>query len=86
MDKPEIILSAELSLMDNEEGIECWAKSTDKYCAAMVKNMEGGLNKNGLGLPTRCELIIRHGYKSEMFCTAELKVMDYSLIKRLLGP
>ncbi len=62
MDKTEIILSADLSLMDNEEGIECWAMSSNKYCAAMVKNMEDGLNKNGLGLPTRCELPIRHEY------------------------
>ena len=66
MEKPEVYLGAELSSMDNEQGIECWAMSSDKYCVAMVNNFEESLKKKGLRLPTKCNLPIRHGYKPEM--------------------
>ena len=36
MEKPDVYLIAEISKMDNEQGGECWAMSSDKYCAAMV--------------------------------------------------
>ena len=85
MDKPEVYLGADLSLMDNEEGTECWAMSSDKYCAAMVKNIEDGLNKKGLRLPARCELPIRHGYKPEMDCTAELKADGVQFYQEIIG-
>jgi len=82
MDKPKVYLGADLSLIDNEEGIECWAISSDKYCAAI----EGGLNKKGLRLPTRCDLPIRHGYKSEMDCTAEINADGEVTPSRKLKP
>ena len=85
MDKPEVYLGADLSLMDNEEGNECWAMSSDKYCAAMVRNIEDGLNKKGLRLPTRCELPIRHGYRPEMDCTAELKADGLQFYQEIIG-
>ena len=53
MDKPDVYLGAELSAMDNEQGDECWDMSSDKYCAAMVKNVEENLAKKGLMLPTK---------------------------------
>ena len=40
MEKPDVYLSADLSTMDNEKGGEFWAMSSDKYCAAMIKNDE----------------------------------------------
>jgi len=51
VDKPEVYLGADLSLMDNEEVTECWAMSSDNYCAAMGKSIEDGLNKKRLRLP-----------------------------------
>ena len=53
MEKPEVYLGADLSSMDNEQGIECWAMSSSKYCAAMIKNIEDSLKKKGLRLPTK---------------------------------
>jgi Reverse transcriptase (RNA-dependent DNA polymerase). len=36
MAEPDVYLGADISKMDNEQGHECWAMSSDKYCAAMV--------------------------------------------------
>ena len=47
--------------------------SSDKYCAAMFKNVEETLAKKGLRLPTKCNLPRNHGYRPEMDCTGELK-------------
>jgi len=85
MNKPEVYLGANLLLMDNEEDTECWAMSSDKYCTAMVNNIEDGLNKKGLRLPTRCELPIRHGYRPEMDCTAELKAGGLQFYQEIIG-
>ena len=45
MDEPDIYLGASLSKMDNVDGDECWAMSSDKYCAAFVTNVEESLEK-----------------------------------------
>ena len=63
MEKPEVYLCADLSTMDNEQGEEFWAMSSDKYCAAMVKNVKETLANKGLRLPTKCNLPKNHGYK-----------------------
>ena len=78
-------LGAELSPMDNEQGIECWAMSSDKYCADMVKNIEDSLKKKGLRLPTKCDIPIRHGYKPEMGCTGELKADGLQWYQDMIG-
>ena len=85
MEKPEVYLGAELSSMDNEQGIECWEMSSDKYCANMVKNIEDSLKKKGLGLPTKCNLPIRHGYKPEMDCTGKLKADGLHWYPEMIG-
>ena len=85
MEKPENYLGADLSSLDNAEGTECWAMSSDRYCAAMVKNIEDGLNRRGLRLPSKCELPIRHGYKPEMDCTAELKADGLQFYQEMIG-
>ena len=71
--------------MDNEQGIECWAMSSGKYCAAMIKNIEDSLKKKGLRLPTKCALPIRHGYKPDMDCTGELKVDGLQCYQEMIG-
>ena len=85
MEKPEVYLGAELSLMDNEQGIKCWAMSSDKYCAAMVKNIKDTLKRKDLRLPTKCDLLIRHGYKPEMDCTGELKAGGLQWYQEMIG-
>ena len=72
--------------MDNEQGIECWAMSSDKYCTDMVNNVEESLKKKGLRLPTKCNLPIRHGYKPEMDCTGKLKADGLQWYQEMIGP
>ena len=85
MEKPDVYLGAELSSMDNERGDECWAMSSDKYCAAMVANIEDILAKKGLRLPSRCNMPIKHGYRPEMDCTAELKADGLQWYQEMIG-
>ena len=85
MEKPEVYLGAELSSMDNEQGIECWAILSDKYCAAAINNIEDSLKKKGLRLPTKCNLPIRHGYNPEMDCTGELKADGLQWYQEMIG-
>ena len=73
MKKPDVYLGADLYTMDKDQGDKCWAMSSDKYCAAMVKNVEETLAKKGLRLPMKCNLPTKHGYRMETYCTGELK-------------
>ena len=73
MEKPDVYLGAELSTMNNKQGDELLTMSSDKYCTAMVKNVEKTLSKKGLRLPTKCNITTKHGYRPEMDCTGELK-------------
>ena len=59
--------------------------SSDKYCAAMVKNMEDSLKKKGLRLPTKCNISIRHGYKPDMDCTGKLKANGLQWYQEMIG-
>ena len=52
-EKPETYLGGEMSEMDNADGDPCWAMSSDKYCQALVKNVEDDLAKKGLRLPSK---------------------------------
>ena len=71
--------------MDNDQGIECWAMSSDKYCTAMVKNIEDSLKKKGLRLPTKCDIPIRNGYNTEMDCNGELKADGLQWYQDMIG-
>ena len=85
MEIPDVYLGAELSTMDNEQGDECWAMLSDKYCAAMVKNFKETLAKKGLRLPTKYNITTKHGYRQEMDCTNELKTDWLQCYQELIG-
>ena len=85
MEEPDVYLGAELSRMDNEQGDLCWGMSSDKYCAAMVKNIEETLKKKGLRLPSKCVTPLKHGYKPEMDCTCELKADGLQWYQEMIG-
>ena len=85
MEKPEVYLGADMSEMDNEHGDSCWAMSSDKYCRAMVKNIEDDLAKKGLRLPSKCRLPLANGYKPELDCTAELKADGIQRYQEIIG-
>ena len=86
MEEPEMYLGADISKMDNKNGDECWAMLSDKYCAAMVKNVEETLAERGLQLPSKCPLLLSAGYKQELVCTAELKANGVQFYQEIVGP
>ena len=73
MEKPDVYLGADLYIMGNKKGGECWAMSSDKYCADIVKNVEETLAKKDLRLPTKWNLPTKHDYRPEMDFIGELK-------------
>jgi len=50
MEKPENYLGADMHEIYNADGDLCWAMSSDKYCQALVKNVEADLEKKGKGV------------------------------------
>ena len=82
---PENYLGATISQLDNEQGDLCWAMSSNKYCEALVKNIEDVLQKKGLRLPSNCKSPLSHGYKPEMDCTAELKADGIQWYQEIIG-
>ena len=85
MDEPDIYLGASLSKMDNAEGDECWAMSSDKYCSAFVTNVEESLEKKGLRLPSKCVTPLRSDYKPELDATCELKADGLQWYQEIIG-
>ena len=51
----------------------------------MIKNIGDSHNKKVLGLPTKCDLPIRHGYKPEMDCTGKLKANRLQWYQEMIG-
>ena len=62
----------------------CWAMSSDVYCVALVKTVEGVLEKKGLRLLSRCCTPLIHGYCPELDTTAELNQMVFNGTKNSL--
>jgi len=78
-------LSAGISKISNVDGDLCWAISSDKFCNAMVKNVEDTLQKKGLKLPSKCITPLRSDYKPELDCTGELKADGLQWYQELIG-
>ena len=85
MEEPTMYLGAEVSRMQNVDGDLCWAMSSDKYCDAMVKNVQDVLQKKGLRLPSKCITPLRSGYKPELDCTGELKADGLQWYQEMIG-
>ena len=85
MDPPDTYLGGDLSKMDNIQGEECWAMSSDRYCAAMVNNVEETLKKKGLRLPSKSNAPLSHGYKPELDSTGELKADGVQWYQEIIG-
>jgi len=66
-------LGADITKISNIDRNLCWAMLADKYCNAMVKNVEETLEKKGPRLPSKCMTPLRSDYKSELDCTGDLK-------------
>ena len=85
IEEPDMYLGASMTKMFNSEGNECWAMSSDSYCAALVKNVESVLDKKGLRLPARCVTPLKCGYRPELDCTHELKKDGLQWYQEIIG-
>jgi hypothetical protein len=85
MDPPETYIGATLSKLNNTEGDQCWAMSSDTYCAALVHNVEESLLKKSLRLPSKCITPTSHGYKPEDDCTNELQADGTQRFQEIIG-
>ena len=73
IDPPDMYLGTGLTKIYNESNLECWAMSSDQYCAAAVANVTESLNKKGLRLPSICVTSLANGYRLEVDVTPELR-------------
>ena len=85
MEEPKVYLGGDLSKIDNVEGKPCWSMSSDKYCSALVKNVEQVLKNKNLRLQSKCVAPLRHGYKPELDCTGELKAEGLQWYQEIIG-
>ena len=73
VEEPTYYLGATVSKIRNEDGVECWAMDSDKYCESAVKNIEEVLNKKVFFLPVKSRTPFSSGFKPEQDTTAEFK-------------
>ena len=59
--------------------------SSDKYCQALVKNVEADLEKKGIRLPSKCYTPMSSGYRPEMDCSCELKAEGIRRYQEIIG-
>ena len=84
IEPPEIYLGAQLGKM-TVGNVECWTMSADKYVNESVKNVEEGLKKLGLRLPTKVNTPLPSDYRSELETSAELKSDGIQMYQELIG-
>ena len=85
MEEPDTYLGGELSKIANTDGQMCWSMSADKYCMALVKNIEAVLRKKGLRLQSKCVTPLTNGYKPELDSTGELKADGLQWYQEIIG-
>ena len=64
-------LGATLSIMD-DDGIQGWCMSSDKYVKAAVENVEQELARANQRLPSKCRTLMTVGYRPKHDVSAEL--------------
>ena len=62
IETPAQYLDANLARMTNDDGISCWAMSSDKYCSALVSTMKDVLGKKGLSLLSKVYTSLSYNY------------------------
>ena len=69
---PDIHLGASLSELETADGTKCWTMLSKKYVKAAIKNVEAGLAKSDLRLPSRCDTPTSTGYHPREDITSEI--------------
>ena len=77
-------LGAMLSIMD-DDGIQGWCMSSDKYVKAAVENVEQELARANQLLPSKCRTPMTVGYRPERDISAELTSEGIQRYQELIG-
>ena len=82
---PDTYLGGSLSLIMNDDGQQCWAISSDKYCGALVENVETELKKTGQRLPSKCYSPMTSKYQPDRDGTNELSPDGVKRYQEIIG-
>ena len=81
---PDMYLGATLSVME-DDGIQGWCMSSDKYVKAAVENVEQEMARVSQRLPSKCRTPMTVGYRSERDVSAELTSEGIQRYQELIG-
>ena len=84
IEPPDMYLGATLSIMD-DDGIQGWCMSSDKYVKAAVENVEQELARANQRLPSKCRTPMTIGYRPECDVSAELTSEGIQRYPKLIG-
>ena len=84
IEPPDMYLGATLSIME-DDGIQGWCMSSDKYVKAAVENVEQELAKANQRLPSKCRTPMTVGYHPERDVSAELTPEGTQRYQELIG-
>ena len=84
IEPPDMYLGATLSVME-DDGIQGWCMSSDKYVKAAVKNVEQELARVSQRLPSKCRAPMTVGYRPERDVSAELTPEGIQRYQELIG-
>ena len=84
IEPPDMYLGATLSNMD-DDGIQGWCMSSDKYVRAAVENVEQELARANQRLPSKCRTPMTVGYRPERYVSAELTTEGIQRYQELIG-
>ena len=84
IEPPDMYLGATLSIME-DDGVQGWCMTSDKYVKSAVENVEHELAKVNKRLPSRCKTPMTVGYRPERDVSAELTSIGIQRYQELIG-
>ena len=84
IEPPDMYLGATLSTME-DDGVQGWCMTSDKYVKAAVENVELELSRINQRLPSRCKTPMTVGYRPERDVSAELTSAGVQRYQELIG-
>ena len=84
IEPPDMNLGATLSILE-DDGIQGWCMTSDKYVKAAVENVEQELARVNQWLPSRCKTPMTVGYCPERDVSAELTSDGVQRYQELIG-
>ena len=84
IEPPDMYLGATLSVME-DDSIQGWCMSSDKYVKAAIENVEKELQGVNQRLPSKCRTPMAAGYRPERDVSAELTSEGVQRYQELIG-